>query len=101
MSFLVFGWLLMAYLAVMAPASLACFIAFGLDKRRAQAGDRRIPERTLHGLALVGGWPGAVAGQRVFRHKTQKLSFRLTLWGIIALHLAALVTLAAYAWQAA
>jgi uncharacterized membrane protein YsdA (DUF1294 family) len=76
----------MIYAVVMLPASMACFIAYGLDKRRAQAGDRRIAERTLHGLAFVGGWPGALVGQRVFRHKTKKLTFQLTLWAIIAAH---------------
>lgn len=85
----------MVYLAISAPASAACFVAYGLDKRRAQAGDRRISERTLHRLALMGGWPGALAAQRVFRHKTQKVGFRLTLGAIIALHG---VALAAAAW---
>jgi uncharacterized membrane protein YsdA (DUF1294 family) len=41
----------------------------------------------LHLLALLGGWPGAVLGQQLFRHKTKKVVFRLVLWLILALHL--------------
>jgi uncharacterized membrane protein YsdA (DUF1294 family) len=77
-------------LAVYAVASVITFAAYGLDKSAAARGGRRISERTLHVLAFAGGWPGALAGQRVFRHKTQKLSFRVVLWAIVALHVAAL-----------
>ena len=75
------------YAIVVAFTSVIGFAAFGWDKRRARIGGRRIPERTLHTIALLGGWPGAIAGQRVFRHKTQKLSFRIVLWLIVLVHL--------------
>ncbi len=48
---------------------------------------RRVPEKTLHLLALFGGWPGALMGQRVFRHKTQKFGFRIVFWLCVTLHL--------------
>jgi uncharacterized membrane protein YsdA (DUF1294 family) len=44
----------------------------------------------LHLLSLAGGWPGALVAQRAFRHKTQKLSFKIVLWAIVAAHCAAL-----------
>ena len=66
---------------------LITFAAYGIDKRQAKAGGRRISEARLQGLALLGGWPGAWAGQRFFRHKTQKLAFRLIFWSIVALHI--------------
>lgn len=55
--------------------NLATFAAFGVDKRLAEAGERRIPESRLLRLAAAGGGPGAAAGQRVFRHKTRKEPF--------------------------
>ena len=75
------------YLIVVAVMSLVCFIAYGIDKRRAVRGGRRVPERTLHAMALCGGWPGAILGQRQFRHKTQKVSFRIVFWLVVVLHL--------------
>ena len=60
-----------------------------VGKRRAQRGGRRIPENTLHLMEVLGGWPGAFIAQRVFRHKTQKLSFRIVFWLCVSVHLAA------------
>ncbi len=76
-------------LAVQLVLSLVTLAVYGHDKRRAERGGRRVPERTLHLLELAGGWPGALLAQRLFRHKSRKLSFRLVLWAIIALHLLA------------
>jgi uncharacterized membrane protein YsdA (DUF1294 family) len=78
----------LAYLSLVAVMSCACFVAYGLDKRRATNGHRRVPERTLHLLAFLGGWPGALLGQRRFRHKTRKVSFRIVFWAVVALHVA-------------
>jgi uncharacterized membrane protein YsdA (DUF1294 family) len=76
-----------AYLGVVAVMSLICFIAYGFDKRRAVRGGRRVPERTLHFLSFMGGWPGAFLGQRHFRHKTQKLAFLRVFWLDVFLHI--------------
>lgn len=84
------------YLGLVLVASLACFAAYGFDKRRAAGGGRRVPERTLHTLALSGGWPGALLGRRHFRHKTRKPSFLTAFWCAVALHVGA-VGAAAYA----
>lgn len=43
-------------------------------------GSWRVPENTLHLLALLGGWPGALYAQQTLRHKTQKTSFRIVFW---------------------
>jgi uncharacterized membrane protein YsdA (DUF1294 family) len=75
------------YLIIVAITSLWALVAYGIDKRRAQAGTRRIPEANLHLIALVGGWPGALAAQRLFRHKTQKLGFQIVFWLLVMLHL--------------
>lgn len=84
------------YLGLVAVASCASFAAYGWDKRRAAIAGRRIPERTLHLLAFLGGWPGALLGQRQFRHKTKKVSFLITFWIIVFLHVA-IVGMIAYA----
>lgn len=63
------------------------FLAFWWDKRLAQAGARRISEKSLLMLAAVGGTAGAVAAQHLFRHKTRKEPFRTILHGIAFLQL--------------
>ena len=60
--------------------SLATLVVYGIDKRRANLERNRISEKTLHILALIGGWPGAILGQRFFRHKTVKRRFRVVFW---------------------
>jgi uncharacterized membrane protein YsdA (DUF1294 family) len=76
-----------AYLIVIAVMSLVCFITYGLDKRQAVRGGRRVSERTLHLMAFLGGWPGALIAQRQFRHKTQKVRFRIVFWIVVVLHI--------------
>ena len=53
-------------------------IAFGsmvADKRRAEAGARRISESTLLGWSWLGGAIGTCAASRLVRHKTRKQPF--------------------------
>ena len=57
--------------------SIIAFLFYGYDKYQSMHSGFRIPEITLHAIALAGGTPGALLGQQVFRHKTSKPSFRL------------------------
>ena len=70
--------------------NLITFTMFGLDKRLAEAGSLRIPERSLLALAFWGGTPGAYAGRHVFRHKTRKQPFSNDLFTIALLQVIAL-----------
>lgn len=75
-------WPLCAY----AGASLLSFFQYWQDKHRAQQGGWRTAENTLQVTALLGGWPGALVAQQVFRHKTRKLEFQLPFWLIVMAH---------------
>jgi uncharacterized membrane protein YsdA (DUF1294 family) len=88
-------WYAVSYLGLVAVTSLITFAAYGLDKRRAVLGGRRVPERTLLLLAFLGGWPGAILAQRRFRHKTRKVAFLVAFWAVVVLHVA-VVGAAAY-----
>ena len=65
-------------------ASLAAVILYGIDKAAARRGGQRIRESTLHLVAILGGWPGALLARRWFRHKTRKQPFGMILWGCAA-----------------
>ena len=67
---------------------------FWWDKRRARKGQRRISERELLGWALAGGSLGAFLAMRHFRHKTQKTSFRVWFWLVVAAQVGLLAYLA-------
>lgn len=79
------GWVALAY----ACLSVACFVVYAIDKSAAAAGSRRIPETTLHLLALLGGWPGAIVGQQMLRHKSSKAEFRAVFWFTVIFNVAA------------
>ncbi|RSK46512.1 DUF1294 domain-containing protein [Hymenobacter perfusus] len=55
--------------------NLLCFLLFALDKRKAQRGQRRIPERTLHLATLPGAALGAWAAILLLHHKNRKAAF--------------------------
>jgi uncharacterized membrane protein YsdA (DUF1294 family) len=77
-------WRLLA--GVPAALSIFTFFLFRSDKLRAEAGQWRIPEATLHTASFMGGWPGAFLAQRTFRHKGSKASFQATFWAIVIAH---------------
>ena len=59
---------------------------YAWDKRAAARGSWRVPESSLHLLEALGGWPGALLGQRWFRHKNRKLTYQLLFWLIVVAH---------------
>ena len=68
--------------------NLVTFAFYGMDKYKAKKGKWRIPEKTLLGLAVIGGSVGALCGTNYFHHKTKKLKFSVGVPAILAVHLA-------------
>lgn len=75
------GW----YLILM---DIAAFAAFWIDKRKARRGGRRIRERTLLALCLLGGAAGGLLAMVLLRHKTRKGRFRAGVPAMLALQAA-------------
>lgn len=75
-------------------ANVLTLMIYGIDKTAARKTWRRVPESTLLVFGVVGGWPGAIVGQQLFRHKTQKQPFKT--YFIISVLVSILVTVAIY-----
>ena len=80
------GKLPFAVLGLYFAASAVAFVAYALDKSAARKDHWRTQESTLHLFALVGGWPGALAAQRLLRHKSKKQSFQIVFWATVVLN---------------
>ena len=76
-----------------AVVSLVAFCVYAADKSAARRSEQRTPERTLHLLALAGGWLGGMLAQRMLRHKSRKPVFHFVLWTSALVHLATLAWL--------
>lgn len=74
--------LFLQFAAAVLLINLFAFAAFAWDKSAARRGAWRIRESTLLWLAMIGGFPGAIAAQRMLRHKTRKEPFRTQLYAI-------------------
>lgn len=57
--------------------NLTGLAAMWLDKALARSGARRLSEKSLFLLALLGGAAGVYCGMYLFRHKTRHRSFTL------------------------
>lgn len=85
-NYVCYGLLLLALLASLCVvhsvlvwflfASVVTWLIYGADKYAARKSWQRVPEKTLLLFGLVGGWPGGLIAQQLFRHKTQKQPFK-------------------------
>lgn len=69
--------------------NIITFFLYGFDKKRARCKLRRIPEKVLIGLALIGGSVGALLGMNVFHHKIRKWKFIISIPLILMLQIIA------------
>lgn len=91
-----------AWSAWLVLINLTTFVVYALDKAAAAKGTRgggasrarRVPESTLHGLALLGGVVGGWIGRHALRHKTRKPSFAVVLGFATIVHAGVLWMLA-------
>lgn len=67
--------------------NLISYIYYGVDKKKAQRGLWRIPEKKLFFLAIIGGSVGSIAGMLHFRHKTKHKTFTVGIPYILILQI--------------
>ena len=83
--------ILKAIVIYLAAINVITFIMFGADKARAAKGRWRISESALILAALLGGSTGALAGMRIFHHKTKHRKFTIGIPVILALQIILMV----------
>ena len=71
------------------------FLLMLVDKLKAKKNRWRIPERTLMGVAALGGSIGSLLGMYLFRHKTKHLKFTIGIPVILAVQAVLAVVLMA------
>jgi uncharacterized membrane protein YsdA (DUF1294 family) len=75
--------------------SMALFAVYAIDKWLSRRdGMSRVAETSLHLIALMGGWPGALLAQHILRHKTAKPAFLRATWAMVAANILLLLLLA-------
>ena len=85
--------LLLVYLLLVNAAG---FLLMLVDKIKAKRNLWRIPEKTLMGVAIIGGSIGAIAGMKLFRHKTKHEKFYIGLPVILTLQIVAAICIVFY-----
>jgi len=91
--FIQLSWLKQLLFAYILLINIISFFYLGLDKLKAQLKRRRISEKTLWILTLIGGSIGSLLGMNYFRHKTKKISFQAGIAVILALQVVLVVWL--------
>ncbi len=88
---------MMQYLAYyLAAVNILLCLLMGLDKLFAKLQKRRIPEKTLFLLAIIGGGLGGTLGMYSFRHKTKHTAFAIGFPALTILQIAAVIYLMAH-----
>lgn len=71
--------------------NVAAFLLMLVDKGRAKKNLWRVPEKTLMGIAIIGGSVGALLGMYTFRHKTKHPKFTIGIPVILAVQIVLLI----------
>ena len=78
---------ILVYLVII---NVVAFFMYGIDKWKAKRSQWRIPEKTLLGVAIVGGSIGAWFGMKTWHHKTLHPQFRYGIPIILIIQIALL-----------
>lgn len=76
--------------------NITAFFMYLVDKVKAIKGRWRIPERTLIGIAVIGGSLGAFLSMNLFRHKTKHKKFTVTVPLLLVIQVVIVVLVLSY-----
>ena len=86
---------LIIYIAYLVLLSIATFIAYGVDKKKAKDGKYRTKEKTLLFMSFLGGAFGGYPAMLIFRHKTKAEHWYFTIVNLLglAIHITLIILL--------
>ena len=76
---------LVIYIVYLVLLSIATFIAYGVDKKKAKDGKYRTKEKTLLFMSFLGGAFGGYPAMLIFRHKTKAEHWYFTAVNLLGL----------------
>ena len=76
---------LIVYAIYLVLLSIATFIAYGVDKKKAKDGKYRTKEKTLLFMSFLGGAFGGYPAMLIFRHKTKAEHWYFTAVNLLGL----------------
>ena len=78
------------FFSALAAVNISTFLVMLIDKVQASQEGRRLSERSLFLMTLLGGSVGMVCAMHLLRHKSRKLSFQLVVWFLVLIQISAL-----------
>ena len=86
---------ILAYAGWSVLLSIIAFIAYGVDKKKAEKGKWRTKEKTLLLLSFLGGAFGGYPAMLIFRHKTKAEHWYFTAVNLLglAIHITLMILL--------
>lgn len=83
-------WVVLLHMVMVNITTLCVYI---YDKKAARKQAWRVPEKTLHAYALIGGTPAAMLARKFLRHKSAKRSFLIKSWIILVVQITVIFVL--------
>lgn len=87
------------YIGIITFMSLITFILYFIDKKKAIKNVERTKEKTLLSMTAFGGAVGALFGSLIFRHKTNKSYFVITIFLSLIIQIGLLVFISLVAFK--
>ena len=87
------------YIGIISFMSLITFFTYLIDKKKAVNNKERTKEKTLLSMTAFGGAIGALFGSLIFRHKTNKSYFVITIFLSLVIQVGLLVFISLVAFK--
>lgn len=75
------------FVSSLVALNVSVYLVMMIDKFQATQSSRRLSERSLFIMTLLGGSIGMVSAMYSLHHKNRKTSFQMVVWGVVLIQL--------------